>query len=97
MERKNSEYLYAQAKSQLEQLTKQLETYQSLIGYYETTAIANANSIIRNATKGYQNGDISYVEYVQGIETASAIQFNYNDAISKYNQTVITIQYLLNQ
>ncbi|MFP5436731.1 MAG: CusA/CzcA family heavy metal efflux RND transporter [Bacteroidia bacterium] len=97
VEQKNSEYLYAQAKSQLEQLTKQLKTYQSLIDYYQTTAIANANSIIRNATIGYQNGDISYVEYVQSIETASTIQYNYNDAISKYNQTVITLQYLLNQ
>jgi cobalt-zinc-cadmium resistance protein CzcA len=97
VERKNSEYLYAQAKSQLEQLTKQLETYQSLIDYYQTTAIANANSIIKNATRAYQNGDISYVEYVQSIETASTIQYNYNDAITKYNQTVITLQYLLNQ
>jgi cobalt-zinc-cadmium resistance protein CzcA len=97
VEQKNSEYIYSQAKSQLEQLTKQLETYQSLIDYYQTTAIANANSIIRNATRGYQNGDISYVEYVQSIETASTIQFNYNDAISKYNQTVITLQYLLSQ
>jgi len=97
IEQKNSEYLYAQVKSQLEQLTKQLETYQSLIDYYQTIAIANANSIIRNATKGYQNGDISYVEYVQSIETAWTIQYNYYDAINKYNQTVITLQYLLNQ
>jgi cobalt-zinc-cadmium resistance protein CzcA len=97
VELKKSEYLYAQAKSQLEQLTIQLETYQSLIDYYKTTAIANASLIIKNATKGYQNGDISYVEYVQSIETAWTIQYNYNDAINKYNQTVITLQYLLNQ
>ncbi|WP_163399481.1 CusA/CzcA family heavy metal efflux RND transporter [Flavobacterium fluviatile] len=97
VEKKNSEYLYAQVKTQFEQLNKQLQTYQSLIDFYQTTAIENANSIIRNATKGYQNGDISYVEYVQGIETASTIQLNYNDAVSKYNQTVIAIQYLINQ
>ena len=34
----------------------------------------NANLIIKNATKSYQNGDISYVEYVQSLETASQIQ-----------------------
>jgi cobalt-zinc-cadmium resistance protein CzcA len=97
VELKKSEYLYAQAKSQLEQLTIQLETYQSLIDYYKTTAIANASLIIKNASKGYQNGDISYVEYVQSIETAWTIQYNYNDAINKYNQMVITLQYLLSQ
>lgn len=53
--------------------------------------------IIKNASKAYLNGDISYVEYVQSIETASSIQLNYNEAISNYNQTVINIQYLTNQ
>lgn len=97
VEKKNTEYLQAQLVSQFEQLSEQLRTYQSLIDYYRNTAIPNANSIISNATRAYQNGDISYVEYVQGIETASAIQLNYNDAISNYNQTVINIQYLINQ
>ena len=52
----------------------------------------NANLIIKNATKAYQNGDISYVEYVQSLETASQIQLNYSEAIYNYNQTIITIQ-----
>ena len=44
-----------------------------------------------------QNGDISYVEYVQSLETASQIQLNYSEAIYNYNQTIITIQYSINQ
>ena len=74
-----------------------METYKSLVQYYKVTAIPNANLIIKNATKSYQNGDISYVEYVQSIETASEIQLNSNEAIYNFNQTVITIQYSINQ
>ncbi len=96
-EQKNADYLQQQLKSQFEQEAEQLNTYQSLIDYYKNTAIPNASLIIKNASKAYLNGDISYVEYVQSIETASSIQLNYNEAISNYNQTVINIQYLTNQ
>ena len=96
-EQKNADYINQQFKSHLEQQSEQLVTYGSLIDYYKNTALPNANLIIKNATKGYQNGDISYVEYVQSIETASQIQLNYNEAIYNYNQTIITIQYSINQ
>ncbi len=96
-EQKNADYINQQFKSHLEQQSEQLVTYASLIDYYKNTAIPNANLIIKNATKGYQNGDISYVEYVQSLETASQIQLNYSEAIYNYNQTIITIQYSINQ
>ena len=96
-EQKNADYVTQQFKSYLEQQLEQLETYKSLVQYYKVTAIPNANLIIKNATKSYQNGDISYVEYVQSIETASEIQLNSNEAIYNFNQTVITIQYSINQ
>ena len=96
-EQKNAGFIQSQVKSQFTQLTEQLKTYQELIDYYRTTAELNAKKIIQNATLAYQNGDISYVEYVQGIETALDIQLNYSEAISNYNQTVIDIQFLINQ
>ena len=96
-EQKNADYVSQQFKSHLEQQSEQLVTYASLIDYYKNTAMPNANLIIKNASKAYQNGDISYVEYVQSIETASQIQLNYYEAIYNYNQTIITIQYSINQ
>ncbi|MDP2162309.1 MAG: efflux RND transporter permease subunit [Flavobacterium sp.] len=97
MEQKNANYINQQFKSHLEQQMEQLTTYQSLIDYYKNTAIPNADLIIKNATKSYLNGDISYVEYVQGIETATEILTNYNEAINNFNQTIIAIQYTINQ
>lgn len=96
-EQKNADYLHTQLKSQFAEQLDQLNTYQSLIEYYRLSAEPNAEKISRNATKSYSNGDISYVEYVQSIETALGILLNYSESIHNYNQTVINIQYLTNQ
>ena len=97
VEQKNFEYLQEQIKSQYDQQMEQLNTYKSLTDYYSTIAIPNANDIIKNASKGYQNGAISYVEYVNSLETALQIQLNNTEAVRNYNQTVINLQYLINQ
>src|SRR5690606_7440579 len=85
-EQKTSEYLTAQVKSQFTQLNEQLITFQELITYYREVAEPNASKIVRNSTIAYQNGDISYIEYVQGIETALDIRLNFINAINQYNQ-----------
>lgn len=97
MQQKNAAYLENQLKSQFQQQFEELKTFQSLVDYYQSTALPNAKKISTNATKAYQNGDISYVEYVQSIETALNIRLNYSNAIHNYNQTAINIQYLIHQ
>ncbi len=96
VQQKNTEYLQAQLKSQRDQQIEQLITSQSLVEYYETSALPAAKLITGNAAKSYQNGDISYVEFIQGIQTALEVQTNYLNAVSNYNQAVINLQYLLN-
>ena len=97
MQQANADYLKAQLNSSYEQQAKQLEMYATMLQYYTDAALPNANTISGNATKAYQNGDISYVEYVQGLETALTIRINYINAINNYNQAAINLQYLLNQ
>lgn len=92
----NADYLKAELQSTLSAQREQLETYRAMLVYYTETALPNAAVISGNATKAYQNGDISYVEFVQSMETALSIKNNYTDAINNYNQAIITIQYLLN-
>ena len=93
----NADYLQAQLLSEYNQQMQQLETYRSLVDYYHTTALPNAKVIVNNSSKAYMNGDISYVEYVQGLDTALGIRLNYINAVNNHNQAVITLQYLLNQ
>lgn len=97
MQQKNADYLKLQLSSQFEQQIQQLNTFQSLIDYYKTTALPNADLISKNAEKAYQNGDISYFEYVQGLETSLGIRTNYITAVNNFNQTVINLQFLVNQ
>ena len=97
VQQKNTEYLHTQLKSQFEQQIEQLLTYQSLVEYYESSALPSAKSITDNVRKSYQNGEISYVEFIQGIQTALDVQSNYLSAVLNYNQAVINLQYLLNQ
>ena len=93
----NAEYIKKQLQSQYVQEIEQLQTFESMINYYTQTALPNAKVISDNSTKAYMNGDIAYVEYIQGLETALAIRTNYINAINNYNQAVINLQYLLNQ
>jgi cobalt-zinc-cadmium resistance protein CzcA len=96
-EQQSANYLQSQLKNRLVEENEQLATYTALIAYYRDTAEPNARKITTNATKAYQNGDISYVEYVQNLETANSILVNYAEAVRQYNQTIINIQYLTNQ
>lgn len=76
---------------------QQLNATQTQLAYYQNSALPNANIIVKNASKAYLNGDISYIEYLQGLQTARDIQRNYLEVILKHNQSVINLQFLLNQ
>lgn len=93
----SNEYLQAQLQGQFQQQLEQLNTFESLVNYYKNTALPNADRIVNNSTKAYMNGDISYVEYIQGLSTALDIRINYVNAVNNHNQAVINLQFLLNQ
>lgn len=97
VQQQNVASLHTQLRSQFEQQLEQLMTFQSLVEHYEITALPAAKTITTNAGKSYLNGEISYIEFIQGIQTSLDIQSNYLNAISNYNQAVINLQYLLNQ
>ncbi|MDR6563817.1 MULTISPECIES: CusA/CzcA family heavy metal efflux RND transporter [unclassified Arcicella] len=96
VQQKNVEYLKNQLNSQLLQQIEEQKVNQSLIDYYIQTALPNAEIISSNAQKAFQNGEIGYVEYLQGLETVLSIQQNNLSVISQFNQNNINIQYLLN-
>ena len=43
----------------------------------------------------YKHGEIDFFQYIQSIETASHIELTYLDNLNAYNQTIITINYLI--
>ncbi|HEY1056096.1 MAG TPA: TolC family protein, partial [Emticicia sp.] len=96
VQQKNADYLKTQLITQLLQQMEEQRVNQSLLNYYTQTALPNAEIIVRSARKAFENGEIGYVEYLQGLETALSVQQNYLKAINQFNQNNINIQYLLN-
>lgn len=92
------------AKMQQKQLTTHLENafsqYQQDIqqyDYYTTQAIPNAEKIVNAAQLGYKTGEISYVEYLFALQTATNIQLKYLESIQQVNQAVVTINSIINK
>nr|WP_068890691.1 CusA/CzcA family heavy metal efflux RND transporter [Pedobacter panaciterrae] len=64
------------------------------IDYYKKSALPNTKLILKQSQIAFQNGEIGYVEYLQGLRTYSETHFSYLQAINQYNQSVYTLQYL---
>lgn len=90
-------YLQKQVAEQVKQQLEIINAQEKLIDYYVEQALQNALTIKDHATKSYNNGDISYIEYIQSVETALTIQMNYLDAVLEYNLTHNNLHYLVNQ
>lgn len=80
--------------SQYEQAYHQLLKNDRSVSYYETSALPNADLILKQAQIAFRNGEISYVEFVQALKTASDIRLAYLQALNQYNQSVYDLQYL---
>lgn len=92
------------AKFQQKQLTAQLENalnqYQQDVQqyeYYVSQALPNAEKIVKAGQLGYKTGEISYIEYLFALQTATNIQLKYLESIQQVNQSVITINSLINK
>ena len=89
--------LTTQLQSQLRQSAGQFVFWKNNVAYYQNTALPNAKSIVQNASRGYQSGDIGYLEYATALQTNLEIQRAYLEEINSLNQSVISIQFLINQ
>jgi cobalt-zinc-cadmium resistance protein CzcA len=89
-----------QQKTLATQMQNALQQYQQDIqqfNYFEKEALPNAKEIVSAAQLGYRTGEISYVEYLFALQTATDIQLNYLKSIQQVNQSVITIYSFINQ
>ena len=97
LQQKKAEVQKATLQSLFTQELQQLDAHKAQLLYYKNSALPNAQLITKTATKAYTNGDISYIEYLQSLQTARDIQRSYRAVIFKHNESIINIQFLLNQ
>ncbi|MDO7171117.1 CusA/CzcA family heavy metal efflux RND transporter [Mariniflexile sp. AS56] len=85
-----TKYTQSQFQTAMESLRKDKEN----LDFYSLNALPQSDLLLKSSQRGFQEGEIQYVEYVQGINRALAIQIKYLDYINQYNQTLITIEKL---
>jgi len=83
--------------SDLQQALRSLETARQNLDLYETGTLALAATIQGNVMKAYESGEIGYIEYGQAWNRALGIRLNWLDLLYAYNESVIQIEYLLNE
>ena len=89
------EHYQTNVQSQYAQYLQEYLQEKNTLEYYEKSAIPNAELIIKQADKGFKNGEIGYVEYLQSIKTAITIKSNHLYSLNQYNQSIIKLEFLL--
>lgn len=79
------------------QMQQEVEKNQSMLSFYETVGLIQADEIIKAASLAYRSGEISFAELSQFLTQAIEIQKNYLENLNAYNQSVIQYNYYINQ
>ncbi|WP_353718482.1 CusA/CzcA family heavy metal efflux RND transporter [Dyadobacter sp. 676] len=95
--RNRIEAVRLQLGSDLEQAMRSLETARQNLDLYEQSTLVLAGVIQNNAVMAYESGEIGYIEYGQAWNRALGIRLTWLDLLYAYNQSVIQVEYLLNE
>lgn len=63
--------------------------------YYINTGLPQAELILTQSILGFKEGEVTYLEYINGLTQSMDIQFGYLDNLNQLNQAIISIEYLL--
>ena len=90
-------YASQELNTQQQQALIKIGKNRSLLQYYETTGLQQAEEIIKAATLSYNSGEISFAELSQFLSQAIDTRKNYLDVLNQYNQSVIQFDYYNNK
>ena len=71
--------------------TDRFSAAQTKMEYYEKTGVSKADELARLATTEYENGEISYVEYVNALQESMDLRLKRAAAINDFNQAAVTL------
>ncbi len=90
----NYEQYQVTVESQYRQAVQEYLKYRNTMAYYESSALPNASLLIKQADAAFKSGEIAYTEYLQALRNALSIRESYLLALSQYNQSIITLEFL---
>ncbi|MBK5192849.1 MAG: CusA/CzcA family heavy metal efflux RND transporter [Flavobacteriaceae bacterium] len=79
--------------TQFRMLLDRMDQLQKSIVYYSENAIPQAKLIFKQAQRGFKEGEVGYVEYIQGLDRAAKIEIDYLEIINQYNQTKTELEF----
>jgi len=79
------------------QMEQEVEKTKSMLSFYETSGLKQAEEIIKAASLAYRSGEISFAELSQFLTQAIEIQKSYLENLNAYNQSVIQYNYYINK
>ncbi|WP_422358898.1 CusA/CzcA family heavy metal efflux RND transporter [Reichenbachiella sp.] len=97
MAQTRADYFSTVLKGQYDQQLQAVFKYRGSLNYYQAKAVPQAELIIQNAQKSFENGAIDYVEYFQSLNQGLQLKFNYLNTLNEYNQAIIDLEYLIGQ
>lgn len=83
-----------QLNAKFKALELELNKLQESLDYYEDEGAKLSEEILKTANSNFKNGEIDFYQYIQSLESAYDVKLNYLEKLHKYNQTMITINYL---
>ncbi len=74
--------------------TSDYRKYQRLLGYYRDEGLDQAAFIQQTAVRQIEAGEIDFFQYLRSIERYTEMRLGFLEAVYKYNQSVIQLEYL---
>lgn len=79
---------------QRQQAAQLYEKNRSSLVYYRTSALPNAELILKQSQIAFKGGEIGYAEYLLGVRNAISIKESHLQTLNDYNQSIIYIEFL---
>lgn len=77
-------------------LISDLNKYAEVLNYYEATGKELSDELGKTATKAFKSGEIDFLQYTQLLESAKHIKITYLENLSKYNSTILELNFITN-
>lgn len=90
----NYQYHNLTVQGQFQQAAQQYEKNKNSLNYYHTSALPNAELILKQSQTSFKAGEIGYAEYLLGLRNAIGIKEGYLQTLNDYNQSIIYIEFL---
>ncbi len=81
--------------AELERLEQEELKNRKSLDFYEATAVPQAALILDQAEKGYAQGAIGYLEYLDALNRALNVEFKKLEMLNNYNQTATELEALI--